>query len=246
MKTCSKCLLLKDKSKFYLNKTCKDGLEPWCKECRLYAQKNRYLENKEVYTARIKNYRESHKEKRREYYKEYSLINSNKIREKSKRYYEENKSYHLNKNATRRSFEKLAVPNWANKKKIEAIYEFSVIVSKDLKEKFHVDHLIPLRGNNVCGLHVEENLRVIPARSNLSKGNKLNTIEIYGIITLKDIMEKNGRITLTLEELKQYKEGISPIRLLNQWEISEAELKEILDSGMFEVVPQIHNIRDIK
>lgn len=38
--------------------------------------------------------------------------------------------------------------------------------------KWHIDHVIPLNGRNVCGLHVWSNLAVIPAKVNLSKGNK--------------------------------------------------------------------------
>ena len=39
--------------------------------------------------------------------------------------------------------------------------------------KHHVDHIIPLKGKNVCGFHSWNNVRVIPASENLSKSNKL-------------------------------------------------------------------------
>ena len=38
---------------------------------------------------------------------------------------------------------------------------------------WHIDHMIPLRARNVCGLHVWNNFQVIPASLNLSKGNKM-------------------------------------------------------------------------
>lgn len=63
------------------------------------------------------------------------------------------------------------IPHWANKKKIARIYDLSRWASKFTDEPLHVDHIIPLRGKNISGLHVESNLQILPKSANIAKGN---------------------------------------------------------------------------
>ena len=58
-----------------------------------------------------------------------------------------------------------AIPKWANIEKIREIY-------KKRKKGYHVDHIVPLQGKNVCGFHVENNLQYLTAKQNIAKGNK--------------------------------------------------------------------------
>jgi hypothetical protein len=63
-------------------------------------------------------------------------------------------------------------PKWADLKKIRAVYNASTRVSRVTGIQHHVDHVIPLKGKLVSGLHIAENLRVLPGPENLAKGSK--------------------------------------------------------------------------
>lgn len=69
---------------------------------------------------------------------------------------------------------KKQTPIWANLEEIKKIYLLCKEMNlKKGKNTYQVDHIYPLNGENVSGLHVAENLRIITAKQNSSKGNKL-------------------------------------------------------------------------
>jgi hypothetical protein len=79
------------------------------------------------------------------------------------------------KNARRRANKLKATPKWLTKVQlleIEAFYILAHELQWLSSEKLHVDHIVPLQGDNVSGLHVPWNLQILPASDNVAKGNK--------------------------------------------------------------------------
>ena len=79
-------------------------------------------------------------------------------------------------NIARRHAAKLQrTPKWITseqRKQIEHVYREAKMLEVETGIKHHVDHIIPLQGKNVSGLHVPENLRVITATENRRKYNQ--------------------------------------------------------------------------
>lgn len=73
--------------------------------------------------------------------------------------------------AQRRAAQRQATPAWADAWMIEQAYEIARLRSRVTGVAWEVDHIVPMISAEVCGLHVIDNLRVIPRRLNRSKGN---------------------------------------------------------------------------
>ena len=76
----------------------------------------------------------------------------------------------------RRRKHREATPPWLSRKQkseIRQMYQVAITLTQTTGEQYVVDHIVPLRSDVVCGLHVAWNLRVITQSENLQKSNKL-------------------------------------------------------------------------
>lgn len=147
MKTCSICKIEKEISSFYTG-------DSFCVLCRKEKSKLYYSENKERIQSLHKLYSETNAVKKRIIASAWAKNNRSKRASTWASYY----TSKIN-----------AFALWADANVIEDIYEAARIKTIETGIQHHVDHIIPLQGKNVSGLHVENNLQIIPAIENFKK-----------------------------------------------------------------------------
>lgn len=103
--------------------------------------------------------------------RKYAEANRDFIREKNHAWQQENPGKVLAKAAKRRASERRQMPAWADNSKIELIYRVAASMRRHGKD-VHVDHIVPLQGKSVSGLHVHYNLQIIDANANRMKSNQ--------------------------------------------------------------------------
>lgn len=127
-----------------------------CLECKAVQSKQWDKSNPELVSRRRKSYRVKH---------------SKTIKQRQQKYYSDNRSAFVQRARDREIAKLQRTPSWANKEAIEFFYKYR-------PHGCHVDHVIPLQGKLVSGLHVETNLQWLPAKANLSKGNKFDMAQL--------------------------------------------------------------------
>jgi hypothetical protein len=139
---CYICKAAKNLSDFAKHPTGRFGVGTTCKKCRNVYRKEYYQKNKDKERLNSFEWSKNNLDKKRAY------------------------------RAKRRSAILCATPVWAKDSEIKKIYAEANFLSKVTGIKYEVDHVIPLQGKNVCGLHVQNNLRVIKMIDNRKKAYK--------------------------------------------------------------------------
>lgn len=197
-KCCALCGETKPAEAFPKNKASRDGLYRLCKACNAaklkarndskeykakragYLSVNRetvnrqsmesYYRHHELSKARMLARRNANKEERIKAAKEWRKVNPERVKTNRDRWFDERPGYMNERGMRRYASKKSATPPWADIEKIREVYA----LAKEMRQSgldVNVDHIVPLRGKGVSGLHVHWNLRIILAKHNRAKSN---------------------------------------------------------------------------
>jgi hypothetical protein len=157
-KICSKCNIEKELKHYHKKKTGRLGVRATCKLCRVRESRERYKKNKVKIDAVNRQWAIDNREAKR-------IIGN--------RWNKNNRACVNFNDAKRRARKKNAFPKWLTDlqlSQIKSIYK-KCAEYRSMGLNMHVDHVIPLQGKTVSGLHIPANLRIVTAEVNMRKGN---------------------------------------------------------------------------
>lgn len=171
LKPCGRCHEAKPLADFGVRRASPDGLAHTCKECvkershqwRLDhpgAHQQWYQENKEHKAVYWAAWQEKNKERTSANYKAWATANKDRVTALS---------------AKRKAIKRSAVAPWIDHDAVRAIYAEAARLTAETGVRHEVDHVIPLQGELVCGLHWEGNLQVLTKVENIRKSNRFDT-----------------------------------------------------------------------
>lgn len=183
MKLCTGCGMTKPLNEYHRHKYSKDGHKSRCKPCNVSAALGYVKANPEKTAAYQAEWSKGNLEKRNANVKAWVARNPKKARVtarvRTKRYQASEKgrvaleanrpAIRLSKSkykVKRRSAEQAATPAWADSDQMKLYYIYADALG------MHVDHIVPVVSDLVCGLHWEGNFQLLSPIENIVKGNR--------------------------------------------------------------------------
>lgn len=173
MKHCSKCGIEKPLTEFSFFK----GVpRSHCKACKAATAAEWRKANPGRMDAKSAEWYERNKARKQETNAAWRAANPEKAKANQERatarWREANPHRVTAKQAKRTAAQLRATPKWADSKAIDQYYLIANYLSAELNSPFQVDHVVPLQSKQVCGLHAQTNLSILPAAWNAKKGNR--------------------------------------------------------------------------
>lgn len=193
MKACTTCGEIKSLGEFYRRSDSPDGYRNDCKDCRKILSAANYFSNRPKNLETRRRYYQKKVAENPDFQKEKYWSDVEAARALSKKYYLKHREKRVaqavqyakknpaKSNATKKKYKlakKRACPFWVLSSPklcdmIKDVYYRAQKLTEETGIVHHVDHIVPVQGKNICGLHVPWNLQVLTASENCSKQNKL-------------------------------------------------------------------------
>lgn len=159
MKTCKTCQETKALSLFAAHKQCKSGYENVCKSCKV---------------IKVSEWQKANKDRKNKNNAKWRLLNPEKSKQSTANWEKNNKGHRNALTRARQAAKLQRTPAWLTEfdlLKIKCLYQVAAMRTRESGRSWHVDHIVPLQGKTVSGLHVPSNLQVIEGSENSRKSN---------------------------------------------------------------------------
>lgn len=165
---CSKCTNFAELAPANLSHITGERLyQTWCKSCEKERKDKWRAANRDRHNTRSRNWVAANPEKRRAVSKAYRDTHKDAHKELRRKWRKNNPERARAHVSARRKKVKQATPSWADMRCITEVYLTAQ------RNGLVVDHVVPLRGKTVCGLHVHYNMQLLTSKQNAEKAARL-------------------------------------------------------------------------